>query len=58
MVFGLVFIMTLILTAPIFNAEDKEENDVEKAIEFAGERKHIAYTYSEWADYPSEFLVG
>ncbi|NKI31539.1 hypothetical protein HCU67_06245 [Muricauda sp. DJ-13] len=59
MVFGLVFIITLILTAPVFNAEKVEKDeDVKATIEAEGEIKHIAYTYSERADYPSEFLVG
>ena len=57
--FGLVFITMLILSSSILNAEEEKEEELKNAtIELKGEKRHIAYTYSDWADYPSELLVG
>lgn len=59
MVFGLVFISILVLTAPFFHKEEVEQiREIDAAIEKEEVKNVIAYTYSEWADYPSEFLVG
>lgn len=59
MLFGLLFVTTLIVSAVFFN-EDQKEIDVveEEAVKLNDEKNLIAFTYSEWADYPSEILVG
>lgn len=59
MVFGLIFIVTLILTAPSFNSE--EEKAVKKddaSIENSTEQNTLHILNPDVADYPSEFLVG
>ena len=59
LLFGFVFLTTLIVAAVFFNEDQNVAKKIdEHSIEVGDDKKMIAYTYSDWADYPSDFLVG